>query len=131
IAAAMVLSAINAMTMTPARATAVFKNRKPGAHDQSHEALPPWGIAILAGLLLCWLLDARAAAWAGAGESSGWLWVVRAGLFLAGAMGACFAAAMGNGLLGRLFRGFNRLFDWTTEVYGRLIGRALRLSAIV
>ncbi|NUQ65622.1 MAG: efflux RND transporter permease subunit [Pirellulales bacterium] len=132
IAASMVLSAINAMTMTPARATAVFKHRKPGAHehDESREALPRGGIAILAGLLLCWLLDAQAAAWAGEGNGA-WLWAIRAVLFLAGAAGGWFAAGKVNWLLGRLFRGFNRLFDWATEVYGKLVGRALRLSVIV
>ena len=36
-----------------------------------------------------------------------------------------------NAVLGWLFRGFNRLFDQMTEVYGRVVGGVLRISAIV
>ena len=36
-----------------------------------------------------------------------------------------------NAVLGWLFRGFNRLFDRMTAVYGRLVGGVLRVSAIV
>src|SRR5690606_39588206 len=45
IAASMILSAVNAMTMTPARAAAIFKNRKVNAHGhlEGQEALPRWG----------------------------------------------------------------------------------------
>ena len=34
-----------------------------------------------------------------------------------------------NAVLGWLFRGFNRLFDAATEVYGWTIGKLLRISA--
>ena len=41
ISVAMIISAINAMTMTPARAAWIFAGRKPGKHgDQGKEALP-------------------------------------------------------------------------------------------
>jgi len=33
--------------------------------------------------------------------------------------------------LGRLFRGFNRVFERTTQAYGRAVGWCLRLSAVV
>lgn len=36
-----------------------------------------------------------------------------------------------NWLLGFFFRGFNGVFDWTTRVYGRVIGGCLRFSAVV
>ncbi len=36
-----------------------------------------------------------------------------------------------NAVLGWLFRGFNRLFDGMTEVYGWIVGRSLRMSVIV
>ena len=36
-----------------------------------------------------------------------------------------------NWVLGKFFRAFNWLFDRTTEVYGKCVGWALRLSAIV
>jgi len=47
IAASMVISAVNAMTMTPARAASIFAGRTPGEHgDQSKEALPWWSFAL-------------------------------------------------------------------------------------
>src|SRR5205807_5693585 len=36
-----------------------------------------------------------------------------------------------NLLLGRIFRGFNWVFDWMTQVYGKVVGSCLRLSVIV
>ena len=36
-----------------------------------------------------------------------------------------------NVVLGALFRGFNRVFDRLTDVYGWVIGKGLRLAAIV
>ena len=48
IAASTIISAINAMTMAPARAVTLIKPHK---HDEpgGREALPRWGIALLAG----------------------------------------------------------------------------------
>src|SRR5271166_2345619 len=58
IAASMLISAINAMTMTPARATAIFAGRKPGAkgHGTGREALPWWFFGVIGGLLSLHLL---------------------------------------------------------------------------
>ncbi len=133
IAASMIISATNAMTMTPARAAAVFKGRKPGAHepDEAREVLPRWVVAAVSGLVVAWLLDARTVALMGEGTGETRLWIARVGLALVGAAGGWFLAGRVNRLLGRLFRGFNRLFDKVTELYGRLVGRALRFSAIV
>ena len=36
-----------------------------------------------------------------------------------------------NAVLGWFFRGFNRCFDRMTALYGRTVGRTLRLSAMV
>src|SRR5262249_9221822 len=47
ISVAMLISAINAMTMTPARAVWIFGSRKHG--DQGKEALPWWSFALLGG----------------------------------------------------------------------------------
>src|ERR1700757_2210342 len=57
ISASMIISAINAMTMTPARAASIFATRKPGEHgDQGKEALPWWFFGLLGGLVTAWLL---------------------------------------------------------------------------
>ena len=51
ISVSMIISAINAMTMTPARAAWIFAGRKPGQHgDQGKEALPWWSFALFGGL---------------------------------------------------------------------------------
>src|SRR5260370_572636 len=57
IAVSMLISAINAMTMTPARAAWIFASRKPGQHgDQGKEALPWWSFALFGGLVSVLLL---------------------------------------------------------------------------
>src|SRR6266481_4023579 len=57
ISVAMIISAINAMTMTPARAVWIFGNRKPGKHgDQGKEALPWWFFGLLGGVATALLL---------------------------------------------------------------------------
>src|SRR5206468_2380253 len=57
ISASMIISAINAMTMTPARAASIFAGRKAGEHgDHGKEALPWWFFGLLGGLTTMWLL---------------------------------------------------------------------------
>ena len=57
ISVSMLISAVNAMTMTPARAAWIFGGRKPGQHgDQGKEALPWWFFGLLGGLATVWLL---------------------------------------------------------------------------
>src|SRR5438876_9430129 len=66
ISVSMIISAINAMTMTPARAAWIFANRKPGQHgDESKEALPWWSFALFGGLAAAWLLAPPLDAWLG------------------------------------------------------------------
>jgi multidrug efflux pump subunit AcrB len=142
IAASMVLSAINAMTMTPARATSVFGHRKPGAHGhEGQEALPWWGIVGLFGFAAAWLGGKYLAGplgLAGASEgehggehAEGPLWALRAGLFVAGAVAGYLLAGRVNRLLGALFRGFNWCFDRVTTGYGHTVAWCLRLSVVV
>ena len=74
ISVAMIISAINAMTMTPARAAWIFAGRKPGKHgDQGKEALPWWSFALFGGLATAWLLTPTLGGWLGlpAGEEGG------------------------------------------------------------
>src|SRR6266404_2158615 len=60
ISVSMLISAINAMTMTPARAAWIFGHRKPvehGAHgEEGKEALPWWFFALIGGVLSVCLL---------------------------------------------------------------------------
>src|SRR6202163_4446027 len=66
IAVSMIISAINAMTMTPARAVWIFSSRKPGQHgDQGKEALPWWFFGLLGGVATVWLLTPTVGAWLG------------------------------------------------------------------
>src|SRR5580693_6878136 len=66
ISVSMLISAVNAMTMTPARAAWIFSNQKPGQHgDQGKEALPWWSFALFGGFATAWLLTPAVGAWLG------------------------------------------------------------------
>src|SRR5437868_1873716 len=66
ISVTMIISAINAMTMTPARAAWIFAGRKPGKHgDQDKEALPWWSFALFGGLATALLLTPVLGPWLG------------------------------------------------------------------
>jgi multidrug efflux pump subunit AcrB len=159
ISVAMIISAINAMTMTPARAAWIFASRKPGQRgDQGKEALPWWSFALFGGLATALLLAPTLGVWLGlpAGEASGPLASATGAaagataggvgdtlrtlgisglLFLPGALAGgtlgWFLIRRVNWALGHFFHGFNWLFEQTTHVYGKTVGWCLRLSAIV
>src|SRR5262249_11725032 len=66
------------------------------------------------------------------------VWMSRAAWWAAFAAGAIPGGLVGliiirpvNAVLGWLFRGFNRLFDRMTHVYGRVVGGVLRISVLV
>src|SRR5437667_2107356 len=66
IAVSMIISAVNAMTMTPARAASIFAGRKPGQHgEEGKEALPWWFFGLLGGLASVWLLAPILGPWLG------------------------------------------------------------------
>ena len=56
IAASTIISAVNALTMTPSRAVLIFKTEE-GSHGHVHkrEALPWWIFGVLGGVLTVWL----------------------------------------------------------------------------
>src|SRR5262249_23328190 len=135
-----------AMTMTPARAASIFASRKAGHHgDQGKEALPWWSFALFGALASVWLLtplgdagvsvtEVESAA-AGGFQATLLTWatyVVFAipGAVVGGVVG-WFIIQPVNAGLGRFFRGFNWIFDRTTQLYGRTVGWGLRLSVIV
>jgi multidrug efflux pump len=147
ISVAMLISAVNAMTMTPARAVWIFGSRKPGAHgDQGKEALPWWSFALVGGVASGWLLTPLVGTWLGLvageeGDSAPGLrdtvlaWGGYLALFLPGAVAGgvlgWFAIRPVNWALGQFFRGFNWLFELATHAYGKTVSWFLRLSAIV
>jgi multidrug efflux pump len=149
ISVSMIISAINAMTMTPARATWIFSGRKPGRHgEQGKEALPWWSFALFGGLASVWLLPPEFVAWLGLPVDEAVGGAAPAGLkatlftsgttcirFLPGAVagGALgwFAIRPVNRALGVFFRGFNTVFEWATHAYGKTVAWCLRLSAVV
>ncbi|MBK9120405.1 MAG: efflux RND transporter permease subunit [Phycisphaerales bacterium] len=149
ISVSMIISAVNAMTMTPALAVLFFRNRKPGHHgDEGKEALPWWSFALFGGLASMWLLAPVLGLWLGlptdehGGEAApgglgASLRALGANLllFLPGAVAGGLLGRLlirpVNWVLGRLFRGFNWLFERATRAYGTTVGWSLRLSAVV
>ena len=141
IAAATIISAINAMTMAPARAVALIKPH--GHGDERREALPRLAVIVLAAFLLDVLLEGRLAhlmglgagghehAEHGAAAGGAWLWILRVALLAAG--GVLGAAVNGpvNRLLLAFFRQFNRFFEWLGHVYGRFVGLLIRVPLVV
>jgi multidrug efflux pump len=136
IATATIISAINAMTMAPARAVTLIK---PHAHGESRrEALPRVAVIVLVALLVDFLLEARVAGVLGlgggghepsahgAGGGGAGLWVLRGALFVAGGvLGAALNGPVNRALLA-FFAQFNRFFEWLGAVYGRGVGGLVR-----
>jgi multidrug efflux pump subunit AcrB len=145
IAVSTIISAVNALTMTPSRAVLIFKSEEGKAHGHRREALPWWSFVVLGGILTEWLgpmflagRDGLPALSAGAhgAEMPEWLsWALTAAYAspgaLLGGIAGWFLIRPVNAGLGWFFRGFNRLFDRMTGVYGATVGRVLRLSAVV
>ena len=133
IATSMIISAINAMTMTPSRAVQIFKNRVHGAGAEGHddrEALPWWGYVILLG----WLSSSYLWGWVGGSfnqSPSAIQWTIAIGLALPGAIVGWLIARIANHLLSVFFKWFNRGFDWVTGLYGRIVAGLLRISVVV
>ncbi|MEW4564860.1 multidrug efflux RND transporter permease subunit [Bremerella sp. JC770] len=130
IAAAMLISAMNAMTMTPARATSIFRDPKPGEdHTKHREALPWWGIAVLGGVLFVWLGSIFLGGSHEHGEGGMAFWM-QAALFVPGLVVGYLLSHTVNGALAAVFSVFNRAFDWATNLYGRGIASLLRISVV-
>jgi multidrug efflux pump subunit AcrB len=152
IAVSTVISAINALTMTPSRAVVIFKAEGTG-HGHKKEALPWWIFGILGGVLTVWLwprLPFRPADVLGLpadwlemptdpealNDMETWRYWAVTGLhflpgLLAGLVVGWFVIGPVNAVLGGLFRGFNRFFDRLTAGYGRVVGLFLRLSVVI
>jgi multidrug efflux pump len=144
IAASTIISAINAMTMAPARAVTLIKPHTP--EQAGHrEALPRWGIALLAGGVVLYLLAPGVLGLlhlsaGGHGEeiaagvhpaSSAVLWSVRLGLLAAGAVVGWLLGPVINGVLNRFLGAFNWVFDRLSAGYGRVVRGMLRLTVVL
>jgi multidrug efflux pump subunit AcrB len=157
IAVSTVISAINALTMTPSRAVLIFKTDPKHAHESSRtgqkggilehqrEALPWWAFGLIGGGLTAWLgpdawhnhFDPQALFGVFDPEDAPqWLsWAVGTIDFLPGCLaGLLFGWLLIrpiNAVLGWVFRSFNRVFDRCTAIYGWTVGRVLRVSFVV
>ena len=143
IAASTVISAINALTLTPALAALILQPHS-DHHGAAREALPRAAIALLIGFLIYLFVTPIVAPWLGVslpagghGEeaahasSSTALWALYLGVFAAGSFVGWVLSPLVNRLLGRFFDGFNWFFDRATNAYGRTVQGLLRVSVIV
>ena len=138
IAASTIISAINAMTMAPARAVTLIK---PHAHgEERREALPLTAVVLLFALLADFFVTGRVqhlfglSAGGHGHEAHGSplaLWAVRLIVVAAGGvLGHRLNERVNRALLG-VFKGFNRVFERLTEGYGRIVAGLVRATGIV
>ncbi|MFL5330839.1 MAG: efflux RND transporter permease subunit [Gemmataceae bacterium] len=127
IAGSTIISAINALTMTPSRAVQIM-----GREHGAREPLPRWGYALVFGGLAVWLLAARfdARAWniTILGQDVNFL---RAFLFIVGAGVGVVLAGLLNRVLAAFFHGFNFGFDKFTQFYAGTVRRLVRFSPVM
>ncbi|HKI35566.1 MAG TPA: efflux RND transporter permease subunit [Gemmataceae bacterium] len=130
-----VISAINAITMTPSRAVLIFKSAEGGKGHQA-EALPWWFFGAVGGLLTWWLGPKllQIADWRlqiAEGQSA--IFNLQSAILftpgaLVGGVIGWFLIHPVNGVLGAFFRGFNRAFDGLTAVYAWTVGKLIRVN---
>ncbi len=144
IAASTIISAINAMTMAPARAVTLIKPH--GRGEAGHrEALPRWAIAALIGYLGYHFLGSAIlsafglnAGGHGHGETTdlapattALLWTVRLCIFAVGTVFGWLVAVPVNSAINRFLSGFNWVFDRLSGGYGLLVRGLLRMAFIL
>jgi multidrug efflux pump len=147
IAVSTVISAINAVTMTPSRAVLIFKAEEGKTHGHKREALPWWIFAAVGGMLAVWLGPKLLAGHFGLPEAGAekapsaagvpkWMyWAVTATWFapgaLIGGLFGWFTIRFVNAALGWFFGGFNRGFDYVIAGYAWIVGKTLRVSLVM
>jgi multidrug efflux pump len=145
IAVSTIISAINALTMAPARAPQLLKPHGGDHHAGEREALPPLAIVLIVGFLAYLFLTPIVAPWLGIALPQGHgegaehghavnqltLWGLRLGVFAVGAVAGRLISRPFNYMFGRFFVVFNRFFDYATNAYGRTVQGLLRISVIM
>jgi multidrug efflux pump len=143
IAISTIISAINALTMAPARAVQIVRPHNAEHQSEKREALPRLGIALIFGFIaysfltpflasLLGLSNEAQGTYGSAGQSSSTIviWILRVADFVIGDVVGWFLSPHINRLLGAFFNGFNWFFNRMTNKYGQMVGRLLRVSAI-
>ncbi|MBN9122325.1 MAG: efflux RND transporter permease subunit [Planctomycetes bacterium] len=142
ISVAMMISALNAMTLTPSRAAAIFRGHEHGKARVT-ETLPRWGWALLIGYGGYRLLGAifgplplvpEATPAVAYDPENLRLWVrwlgAHALYMLPGGAAGWFAGPYVNDLLRAFYGRFNRAFDATSHGYTWVVGRLLRAAVV-
>jgi multidrug efflux pump len=145
IAASTIISAVNALTMTPSRALLILRRGGlRGGHGGAREALPWWIFGVIGGWLM-WsygpsLLAHRYGLPQPGAETPTILpqipsWALHFAWatpgFLAGLLVGRIIIRPVNAVLARLFRAFDYVFDGITAIYGWTIAMAMRLAVLV
>jgi multidrug efflux pump len=138
IAVSTLISAVNALTMTPARCVLVFKNHhSDDSHGQAKEALPRSGIAMILGVigakfLLPFVEKPLNGIFGSLGiPESVASWISWLSTVIGVSLFGWFVSPVVSKGLNAFLSGFNLVFDKLTNFYGKLITRAIRLAAIV
>jgi len=131
IAVSTIFSAINALSMAPARAVQLIK---PDSELEHHDPLPRVGIAAIVGFLAYAFIAPALASLPGqhnmAGEAGLTVWAIRIGLFAVGAFVGWMVSPFVNAMLKKVFKGFNDFFERAANSYSRTVNRMLRFTTI-
>jgi multidrug efflux pump len=122
IAVSTLLSAFNSVTLSPALSALLLKSRD----KATSEALPRLAFVLLGAWATWGLLAPNLERLFNLP-----LWVAYCLTLPAAMAGGWFAGPSLNHVLGTAFRSFNKGFDYGTEIYTRMVGRSLRISALV
>ncbi|RUL89050.1 efflux RND transporter permease subunit [Tautonia sociabilis] len=132
IAVSTALSAFNSLTLSPALCAILLKPH--GDHASNSQSSRSWALPRLAYVLVFgYLADAAAGTplVSSRGLDGGGALAARIGIALAGGAAGWAIGAVLDRLLSAFFAGFNRVFDAATNLYGKLVGGLIRVSAIV
>ena len=142
IAVSTVISAFNSLTLSPALAAILLRPKQApdstdgtGGHGRVLPlfAYPLLGAVLAWRFLTPWAMDfaARLALPGWNANAPGFGFKVALAVCGAGAMALLLLAWPLDRVLGYLFRKFNAVFTWSTNVYAGAVARILRLSAVV